>query len=224
VSLLLLAIVAAIPAQENLGVVDGIVTNSASEPLAGVDVALMGQPAGAATRSSTTDTSGRFSLRDLPAGRHQLRLTKAGFKRPLSSPVISVTLAERERVANLKLSLAATSTISGEVLDQSGKPVPSVNVQLMMATYSASGLRWVGTSLTAVSADAKGTYRITDVLPGEYYLVAVPGSGGQSFIASFYPGFASPENATLVKVLPGTRQSGAVRRYVPGNESKRAMK
>jgi hypothetical protein len=75
----------------------------------------------------------------------------------------------------------------------------------MMATYSPSGVRWLsGVGPAAVSTDTKGTYRITDVVPGEYYLIAAPGSGGQSFITSFYPGFASPENATLVQVLPGT--------------------
>src|SRR5688572_24084488 len=104
--LLSAAVVAATPAQVNLGVIEGVVTNSANEPLSGVQVALAGQ-------TSTTDTSGRFSIRDLPAGRHQIRLTKAGFQRPYSSPVISVTLAERERVGNLKLILVATSIISG---------------------------------------------------------------------------------------------------------------
>jgi hypothetical protein len=203
--LLSAAVVAALPAQGNFGFIEGVVTNSAKEPLSGVQVALAGQTAGTPNRSSTTtDTSGRFSIRDLPAGRHQILLTKDGFKRPYSSPAIAVTLAERERVGNLKLILEATSTISGEVVDQGGKPAPSVSVRLMMATYSPSGVRWLsGGGSAAVSTDAKGKYRITGVVPGEYYLIAVPGSGGQGFITSFYPGFVSPENATLIKVLPG---------------------
>ena len=96
---------------------------------------------------------------------------------------------------------------SGRVLDEAGSPVSSVNVSLMRETYSSSGVRWLTAIPGArVSTNAIGEYRFAGIAPGEYFVVASPRSESSPFINSFYPGVGSPENATAIKALPGTRE------------------
>jgi hypothetical protein len=70
-------------AQEKTGIISGMVTQN-GESLAGANVVVVGT-----TLGTTIDVSGRFVIRNVPAGTYQIRITIIGY-RPAISPDIRV--------------------------------------------------------------------------------------------------------------------------------------
>jgi hypothetical protein len=79
---------------------------------------------------------------------------------------------------------------------------------MMRVQYSPSGVKWLSGIGRQASTDESGTYRFSNLEPGQYYLAAKPGSTRAPFLTSFYPGVASAENAVAVTVVSGTETSG----------------
>jgi hypothetical protein len=187
--------------QTPTGVVAGIVTGLNNSPVSGVSVSL-------GRYSSQTNAEGRFTISRVPLGTYEVSMQKDGFVRvPYPAPRITVTLSKEQPTAGLRVAMAPPYGFSGRVLDEGGNPVSSVDISLMRETYNSSGVRWLTAVVGAkVSTNANGEYRFTNIAPGEYYMVAMPGRGNLRFVNSFYPGVASPENATPIRAFPGTRE------------------
>jgi hypothetical protein len=195
----------AMQGQARAGSVGGMVVNSANEPLAGVGVSLVLSGSNPVSESTTTG-SGRFLFSSLAPGRYQVRLTKAGYQR-LSRylPYVLVVVADEAPITNLRLQMAADASIAGKLVDSDNNPVRGAGIGLMQKTYSPSGVPWVTSATPAqVVTGLDGSYRLTGIQPGEYYLVARPRPEGIPFVTSFYPGVAKPENAVAITILAGT--------------------
>lgn len=72
---------------------------------------------------------------------------------------------------NSSLGFSQTAVLRGVVMDENNKPVSSARIQAISKTYSLS-----------VSSDTNGNYRLSDLLPGRYY-VAVSHHAYQEKIA-----------------------------------------
>ncbi len=149
----------AVPAEELVIVLErgvtgfGLVVNEHEIPIAGAEVALLPSLTGAAAEQSyevkenhcaTTGAGGRFTLRDLPAGRYYLSARAAGFPE-LLVPGIEIAIGE---AAVVEAAVGAIGTepidlgivvlvpgveLSGRVADAGGEPVAAAQLSLRNA-------------------------------------------------------------------------------------------
>jgi hypothetical protein len=136
-------------------------------------------------QTTTTDDSGAFAFRGLPAGRFELQAFKNaylrasyGASRPnrVGTPVV---VKDGEPITNLSITIVRGGVITGVVRDTRGRPVPGVNVRVLKLGYNAvTGERALGApSLGSASmTDDRGEYRAYGLPPGGYLVVAAPGS------------------------------------------------
>ena len=85
-------------------------------------------------RAVSTDAEGRWELRDLPAGRFSVSVTKGGYvtlaygqKRPFE-PGRPIELADKQSLEKLDFALPRASAVTGRVVDEFGDAVTGVRV------------------------------------------------------------------------------------------------
>lgn len=101
-------------------VIAGHVRSSDGRPLSGIEVDLTG----ADVRSVRTGPEGEFEIRDVPAGKYQVRAELSGTMHGDTTNVQPKTVPEVEAgTQNLLIELDAGLSIRGTVVDAAGKPV-----------------------------------------------------------------------------------------------------
>lgn len=127
-------------------------------------------------QSAITDDDGRFGIDALPAGQYKITATKSAFVsgsygavKPGREGTPAVIAVGQALAVTVELSRAAVLT--GTIRDESGLAVPG----LLVRAYSPARPEVLGLSmvpgLTALSDD-RGTYRLFNLPPGEYLIVA----------------------------------------------------
>jgi hypothetical protein len=161
------------------GRIAGTVTAAdTGRPLPGANVAL--NPATGQTRRATTDTLGQFAFDALEPGEYTLRATRAPYLEAIygqvtpgsGRPGTPIVLAEGERRAELELALPPGGVITGVVIDQFSYPSARTRVRAYRYAYR-NGVRALEPAGTA-ETDDRGIYRIFDLEPGDYVVVATP--------------------------------------------------
>jgi hypothetical protein len=129
------------------------------------------------SKSAMTDAEGRYEFRELPAGRFNLSVTKAGYvtiqygqTRPFESGK-AIDLAEAQSLDKADFSLPRGSAISGRLVDEFGDPVADALVSAMRSAWSGGRRRLQPTGRTAQTNDL-GQFRIYGLSPGDYYVSA----------------------------------------------------
>jgi len=204
-------------------VVSGRVTTVSGRPLSHVRVDLTRVPrstAGAPPllgnigRNTFSDEDGRFELRDLPAGRARLTVTKPAYS-PVSADGTPLDPADAAQLVDLKagdtrdhvdFTLAHWGAVAGRVFDEYGDPVKGANVQLLQPRYQSGGRRLMGAR--AGLTDDLGGYRVYGLPPGQYVVSATVGDviiGGSSadlpgYGRSYFPGTPNADEALVVQV------------------------
>jgi len=153
-----------------VGALSGVIRDLAGAPLRDVEVTLLGESS-AATR---TDSSGRFALRDVPAGGHTALFRRIGYRsvdyrwvaqagRELEVAVTMQTIPRQlERViveAPSSSRRRGTSSIAGTVTDSSGQPVSGADVRLL------------GSGLSTIT-DSSGRFDFAMLAAGSYIVRA----------------------------------------------------
>ncbi|MEP6536555.1 MAG: carboxypeptidase-like regulatory domain-containing protein [Bryobacteraceae bacterium] len=221
---LLLALSAGLYGQSpTTGSLSGVVVNRATNaPIRRAVVTLSTLETTPQDAVAWTDGAGRYSFSFLPAGRYQLFAGKDGFQAAAfgaesrNRPPVILVLTAGENRPNVNLRLAPFSAVEGTVLDEGGDPLPGVEIQLMTAGYQKRKRMLFPTS--GAMTDSDGRYRIPNVVPGKYAVMAQTPqsivkaqpevSAGQPqeprmYGALYYPGSASAESAALISVEPG---------------------
>jgi len=164
------------------------VDDESRQPARRVRVTLTDITRTATGQTTTTDDSGTFSFRGLPAGRFELQAFKPGYLRGsfgatrpnrAGTPVV---VSEGQTVANLAIPIVRGSVITGTVRDVRGQPLAGLDVRVLRLGYNAvTGERTLGAASTGSTlvTDDRGEYRAYGLPPGGY-LVLVPASPGQS--------------------------------------------
>jgi hypothetical protein len=171
------------PAAAATGEISGTVVNAENnaEPLRRAVVTVTG--GGLNPRSVLTDDAGQFTFTRLPAGTYAVTARKAaylaapfGAKRP-GRTGMPVVLANAQRT-NIAITMFRGAAITGVLRDAAGMPVRSVDVRAIDArtllTLSDTSPPDLATT------DDRGVFRIFGLLPGDYFIVALPvplGSG-----------------------------------------------
>jgi hypothetical protein len=175
----------AVPA--GTGTISGVVlaADNAAQPLRRAVVTLTG--GSLAARSVLSDDAGRFTIARLPAGTYTVTARKAaylaapyGARRP-GRTGMPIALAEGQR-ADVRIAMFRGGVITGMLRDVSGQPIGGVDVRVIDArtlqTLTDAGPIQITTS------DDRGIYRIHSLLPGDYYVAALPSASGSGAIAA----------------------------------------
>ncbi len=198
------------PAPAGSGEISGRVTTSETnpQPLRRAVVTVTGDIPN--PRSVLTDDDGRFAFTRLPAGTFSVTAKKAaylaapfGARRPGRSGV-PVALAEGQRLS-IAIAMFRGSAISGVLRDAAGSPVRGVNVRAIDARTLVTAPDAAPAELA--TTDDRGAFRLYGLLPGEYFVAALPLLGGSGEIVAPSPASIDAALAMLGSrrpVTPGT--------------------
>ena len=189
-----------------------VVDADTAQPIAGAIVRLAMRTAAAAAPAARgaaappqqlvelSDSEGRFLFHDLPKGTAVLSATAPGFMVP-SGPGgrggggnRPVQFAEGERLFDQKIRLVRFATISGTVVDEAGEPAVGFPIQaIKRQAPGASTAPKLADSVAAITDD-RGMFRISQIPPGEYFVVApqtqmtMPAQAGDDMISGLMSG------------------------------------
>jgi protocatechuate 3,4-dioxygenase beta subunit len=134
---------------------------------------------GSENRTISTNSEGRYELRNLPAGRYSLSVSRTGYltlrygqRRPLEQGSV-LQLLDRQIADNVDFALPRMSVISGRITDEEGEPVAGALVSAMQMMFFDGGRRPVFAGVGAGnSTDEAGQFRIGGLVPGDYFVTA----------------------------------------------------
>jgi len=136
------------------GVLPGSITGSVTDAENGSPI--VGATVTGGTRTTTTDTLGKYAITNVPSGAYKVTASKEGYQ---SSSMTVNVLSGSSAVVNLLLTkVVIPGTITGLVTDaENGSPIVGATV--------SDGTR-------TVTTDASGKYTIADVPPSTYQVTA----------------------------------------------------
>jgi protocatechuate 3,4-dioxygenase beta subunit len=190
-----------------------------SMPLRRTQVSLTATDNPQLRRSTTTDGDGRYEIGDLPAGRYQMTVTKAGYvtmqygqRRPFE-PGTPISVRDGETVSSIDFALPKGAVITVRLNDEFGEPVAGQTVEMQRFQWGEDGQRRLvgagGGGTPFSGTDDRGEVRIFGLMPGEYVigtrrgLTSGPGAGSdaaEGFANTFYPGTLSAMEAQPISV------------------------
>jgi protocatechuate 3,4-dioxygenase beta subunit len=209
-------------------VIRGRVLSDNGQPMRRATVRASAPETRGGARSTSTDTEGRYEIRDLPAGRYTISVSKPAFvnwsygQTQPNGPSKPVVLADNQTADNIDVRLPRGGVIAGRVTDEFGEPVPNVSVAPIRKQYSQGQRRLLPSGARAQTNDI-GEYRIFGLQPGQYFVsasaqaqnFAVPTPNGielsgerSGFASTFYPATADPASARTLTVGVGQTIGG----------------
>ena len=168
---------------------------------------------------TSTDSEGRFELRDLPAGRWEISASKAGYvslrygqRRPFEAGR-PIELADAQTLERVDVSLPRGAAITGRVFDEFGDPVAGARVQVMRYQI-VQGARRLTPSGGGDQSDDTGAFRLFGLMPGDYYVSATvralpvdDPNDAMSYAPTYFPGTGNLAEAQRVTVSLSEEQS-----------------
>lgn len=203
-----------------------ILVETTNQPVAGAQVSLSKDgPSPPQFAPTFSDERGRFVFKDLDEGTYRLGALKNGYVR--GYPEDATILRADRPTADRTIRLTAAATLSGHVLDASGKPVADVPVELLRRTYTQNGRSFQAAA--RVMTNDLGEYRLYWITPGTYYLAAGSREArtSRSYEAwaldedlldrrnsvpmdygyRYFPGVTDIDKATMLDLQPGSLRS-----------------
>src|SRR2546422_813860 len=143
------------------------VTDSSSQPLAGVVVTLL---SGRAARDVTSGVDGTAPFSNIKEDTYSYRVRGEGFPELVSAREVALSFGEHKRI-RLKLG-AFNLSISGRVLDRSGRPVPGVVVYARKQALTAGEADLLPFDSDDLKGESRldGAYDISGLEAGDYLL------------------------------------------------------
>lgn len=179
--------------------IQGLVLDGLDWPLPGVKVTANGRSGNLA---ATTDAAGAFSIEPVLPGKYDLNATLAGYDLPWKP---EVEVLERS-CGYTRLSMGAEGTLSGTVIDKSGRPVAGVDLELARML----GREETFPSIQYETTTANGFFRYAD-LPGGDYLIGVnlrsQPDVDTPYARTYAPGVSDRARAQVFHLAPGQKLS-----------------
>jgi hypothetical protein len=164
--------------------------------------------------SKTTDALGSATISNMTADTYAVTLALNGYMLSKNT-VATVTLSTGRKPAPLTFRMWRSSSADGVVQDRDRNPVPNASVDILEESW-IGGLRTMVVSQAAVITDGEGKFAFPEVMPGTYYLRAIPNRGmvqqqlrdspagkQEAFVDTLYPGVPYVEQAAPVRFDPG---------------------
>src|SRR5688572_29127698 len=186
--------------------------------------------------SATSDSSGKFTLKDVPPGQYIVRTERESFF-PVAPAGMADTVAKavvrmaEPRTLNVEIPMAPGGTIGGRVLDAFNRPLSNGHVEAFSVTYQ--GGYPILQAAAADTTDDRGEFRLFWLPAGEYYIAVNPRPAPLDTAGrTYYPGTMEVTKATpvllradgnveginyAVRNSRAVTLSGTVRSLIPGN-------
>jgi hypothetical protein len=179
----------------------------------------------AEARSVRADGQGHFVVKNLQEGTYRLTAEHPSYFSGTRHQVFQyrVDLASGEQHSGIVLNLQPAAVITGQINDENSDPLQNVQVQLYERIYR--GGRMVLDPAGGARTDDRGIYRMFEVRPGSYYVVAIvqpgaapnkdegesadPAAGGPlpesdiAYLPAFYPDVTELQQAHTVQIRGG---------------------
>jgi len=219
--------------------IEGTVVSSAGPAIPRAQVRLQGQAvlnlsgAAPANFSATADDAGKFVIENIEPGRnYQLMAQRPGFvparygARSPSAPGALLTIDAGADLKSLVITMTPQGVITGRVTDLNGDPAQGAIVAALRRGYQR-GMRQLVAAGTGQVND-QGEFRIANLTPGKYYIVASDRSrlilaagvaapaGREGNLTTFYPNATDPQGAVALDVAAGAELRGIDIRFRSG--------
>lgn len=200
-----------------------VLSANTGEPLKKAHVVLrrQGEDSNKHPLTATTDASGHFSIDKIPADRYDLVVGRANYlemqygqDRP-DKPGAILSLAPGQKITDLLFRLHRTAVIAGRILDEDGDSVREAEVVAGARTMVRGKPKLEFDERT--STNDLGEYRIADLAPGRYLIVANPprqsriwnsSEQGDDYVPTYYPGTTDSVRASTIEVKSGDEITG----------------
>ncbi len=219
-------------ARAGTGVLAGVVVNDETpgRPVRRATVTLTGAPL-PTSRQESTDDDGRFTFRDLPAGRYTLTASRPAFVRMAygarrhDRAGVAIALAAGQTVSGLSIVMPRGAVITGVVSDSRGRPVRGAAVTAMQPgvqnyerTLAPARTAQAAGAQISATTDERGEYRLFGLPAGLYAVQArarVQSPAATPFPTSlslqsqfFHPGTIDPAAAGMISLKPADERQG----------------
>jgi|GEM_PF-2317489 len=177
-------------------------------PLPSVHIQLRAAESTGQGSEARSGADGTYRMVDIEPGEYSVTFSKPGYEaRGRRTESVSIA-AENERVSR-QLRLRPSAAVAGRVVDPWGDPAPGVAIQLRQ-WRSSGGIRQMQ-PLHAARTDDLGQFRLYDLPPGRYFLMAIPppATAGASdayyeMTPQYFPGVESAAAAGAITLDWGT--------------------
>jgi hypothetical protein len=175
--------------------------------------------------AATSQSDGAFRFEGLEPGEYRLSGERAGFintrygAKGNSGTGTTLLLKPGQHLTGINLALVPQGVVSGKVLDDDGDPMGQVSVRLLSRSWVRGRER--DFPMGQSSVNEQGEFRISNLPPGKYYLVASkdgstmggeeaapPGKPDVRPVRTFYPSALDRQSATPMEVKAGQELSG----------------
>ena len=191
---------------------------------------------GTERRSANSNADGRYEIKGLAEGRYTVSVARSGYlplqygqHRPLEQATL-LRIAGTDTVDRVDFALPKMGLIAGRVTDERGDPIAGVRMTAMRWIYVNGARRLVAASGFRAQTDDAGRYRLTELVPGTYFVMArtremwtthVNGRAEQmGFYQTFFPGSSDVAVARQVAVGIGEQVAGIDFSLVPARTVK----
>lgn len=182
-----------------------LVHDEAEKPIGGATVRLEGsEDFGASAPTATTSAEGKALLTGVEGGWTSVVAEAPGYARGAVSSLVGAASPDGKPVAELSLTLLRGVAVSGQVVDEGGKPVAGARV-----SYDTSGFGFGGSGRGEAKSDDKGGFRFAALAPGQYTFGASDGEHVRSLSKPIEVG-AQPVRDVLITMRSGGSVSGTV--------------
>jgi Carboxypeptidase regulatory-like domain len=177
-----------------------------------------------------TGADGRFTFTGVEPGRYSVTVLRDGFMGSVyiasSEGAVAIhmtggreiAVSPDQRITGLLFRLKPFGVVSGKISNEDADPLPNASVQVLRQVYR-NGKRELQPA-GATSTNDLGEYRVYSLLPGRYYMFALPGRTGLSKLESnyaprYYPNALEPSGAAQIDLTAGGEARGIDVTFTP---------
>jgi hypothetical protein len=166
-ALLLAAVATRLSGQSNLAAVEGKVVDANTGAPVKRAIVRLRMANGLYNLNALTDVSGAFHIDGAQPGKYAATASADGY---VSSASTLFTAEAGAKITGVEVRIAPLGVIAGKILDENDEPMAGVSV--MAVRYVHLNGAKVLQPLNAAQSDDRGLYRMFDLQPGRYFLVA----------------------------------------------------
>lgn len=204
---------------EPTGAVTGLLTNAAGVAQPNRQVILYGGTSGTSfTRSTMTDSAGRFVLTDVRAGTARVRATDPASN--FTTEVVTTVL--QGQATDIVVRYIGNGTITTTVTRANGTPIAGMRVQVTVASFSrpfvetdANGVAVVTDIPLDQAATIRAYHPSNQAIQRSVVRTLTPASGGQASLSIALPAFGQVTG--LVRTTAGALTGAGVRVLLTGS-------